>query len=61
MTLPSWAAEMEETKTLCRNCGDKLTVATALGYWLGDNGSYFCAADTDSELPPTVLHEPRGN
>jgi len=54
-TLPSWAEEIENTNTKCIHCEDVLTVATALGFWLGGNGSYFCDATNKQ------LHEPRGN
>ena len=40
--LPSWAADIEDAKTRCRHCGQVITVVTGMGYFLTDNGSYFC-------------------
>lgn len=56
MSLPTWAHELNEPSLKCHRCGDTLEVATALGAYLGGNGSYYCDPKAQD-----AMHEPSKN
>lgn len=43
--LPAFAAEIAEAQKICKHCGKKIIVVTALAL-LTEDGSYFCDTET---------------